>query len=210
MKRFNREIIYEKKMKHSGDVVRGLNEHVDLHSFGAGFTIIEMAISIFILSVAIIVVFGAFSLMIILSSDAEDRLLASYLAQEGIEIIRNIRDNNWLASADNPEFAAWDEGLEVCESATGCEVDYKTTGFEANPVYPWQDRFLKINKASHFYEYESGSETKFKRKITIDRTLAPHILKVKAEVFWKKKPSIINFGNGYGVIEIEDILYDWY
>jgi len=175
-----------------------------------GFTIIEMVISIFILSVAVIVIFGSFSLMVILSSDAEDRLTATYLAQEGIEIIRNIRDTNWLASVSNPGSVAWDDGLSYCVSSIGCEVDYKTTGFESNPVYPWQERFLKINPDNHFFEYESGEETKFKRKITIDATLSPHILKTKVEVFWNKRPSILDPAGSVGAIEVEDILYDWY
>src|SRR3989344_3018190 len=115
-----------------------------------GFTIIEMIISVFMLSGAVLVIFGSFSLMIILSRDSEDRLVANYLVQEGIEIIRNIRDTNWLASAVNPGFFVWDNGLAACKSA-GCEVDYKTTGSGASPVYPWQDRFLKINPESHFY-----------------------------------------------------------
>ncbi len=175
-----------------------------------GFTIIEMVISIFILSVAVIVIFGSFSLMVILSSDAEDRLTATYLAQEGVEIIRNLRDANWLSSSSNPGYIAWDYGLSYCASSIGCEVDYKTTGFDSSPVYPWQERFLRINNDSNFFEYESGTETKFKRKITIDNTLAPHILKIKVEVFWNKRPSILDHTGSVGIIEVEDILYDWY
>jgi prepilin-type N-terminal cleavage/methylation domain-containing protein len=51
-----------------------------------GFTLIELIISVFILSVAVVGIFNAFSIMIILTSDAADRLTATYLAQEGEEI----------------------------------------------------------------------------------------------------------------------------
>jgi len=175
-----------------------------------GFTIIEMVISIFILSIAIITIFGSFSLMVQLSSEAGDRLTATYLAQEGVEIIRNIRETNWLASATGSGVVAWDDGLSACSSALGCEVDYKTTGFGENPVYPWQDRFLKTDVDNHFYGYDSGTDTKFKRKITIDKTLAPYILKVKVKVSWKKKPSVIDPNGAEGTTEAEDILYDWH
>lgn len=174
-----------------------------------GFTIIEMVISIFILSIGIIAIFASFSVMLILSSESEDRLIATYLAQEGLEIIRNIRDNNWLLSESNPS-ATWNDGLSACESAAGCEVDRKTTGSGESPVYPWQDRFLKRNADDLFFEYDSGVETKFKRKIEIDTTLAPYILKVKAQVFWKKRPSLIDLAGGLGTVEVEDILYNWY
>ena len=189
---------------------KGLPSTTFVRKSGAGFTIIEMVISIFILSVAVIALFGTFSIMVILSSEAEDRLIATYLAQEGIEIIRNIRDNNWLASAADSEGVAWDQGLGACYSAAGCEVDYRATGFGVNPAYPWQDRFLKTSSDKYFYGYDSGTETKFKRKITIDETIAPHILKIKADVFWKRRPSIINPAGGDGTIEAEDILYNWY
>ena len=61
-----------------------------------GFTIIELIISIFILSVALVGIFSAFSIVTILTSDSADRLTGTYLAQEGMEIVRNIRDTNWI------------------------------------------------------------------------------------------------------------------
>ena len=173
---------------------------------GAGFTIIELIISIFILSVAIIGVYAAFSVMVILSSEAEDRLVAAYLAQEGVEIIRNIRDSNWIKGR------GWDEYIGGCGSGTtGCEVDYKTTGSLENPVYVWvgQGRFLKIDPENSFYNYDVGAETKFTRKITIE-PLDVFIVRVKAEVFWNKKPSIISPDGAEDSIAVEETLYDWY
>lgn len=175
-----------------------------------GFTLIELMISIFILSVGIIAVYGAFSIMAILSSEASDRLTAAYLAQEGVEIIRNIRDTNWL----NPqEFGVieWDRGLDACENELGCEVDYTTTGFGSTPVYPWQETPLVINSETGFYGYDSsGTATKFTRKITIDTSLAPDALRVKAEVFWDRKPSILSPIGGIDSVAAESVLYDWY
>ena len=86
-----------------------------------GFTLIELIIAIFILSVAIIGVFSAFSLVAELTSAASSRLKASFLAQEGLEIIRNMRDSNWLQGN------GWTDGIliEPC-GTTGCEADYRT------------------------------------------------------------------------------------
>lgn len=175
-----------------------------------GFTIIEMAISIFLLAVAVIGIFTSFSFVGMLSAEAEDRLAATYLAQEGIEIIRNIRDTNWLQNVLKPGEVAWDDGLYACQQEMGCEVDYKTTGEDANLAYPWQDRYLKRGENDPFFNYGSGSVTKFKRKITIDASLAPYILKVKAEVFWNKKPTIINPNGAIDSFVAEETLYDWY
>lgn len=173
-----------------------------------GFTIIELVISVSILSVAVIGIYASFSMMSVLSTEMSDRLTASYLAQEGLEIVRNIRDTNWMS--EDLGTRNWDEGLLVCENEFGCEVEYKTNGSAENPAYPWQERFLTISPEAGFYGYSSGTETKFKRKITINATLAPHILRVKAEVFWASKPTIINPLGVQESVVVEDILYNWY
>ena len=64
------------------------------------FTLIEVTVAIFLLTVGTV---GAFSLIqrtIVLSTIGAAQLQATYLAQEGIEIVRNIRDSNWLAGVD--------------------------------------------------------------------------------------------------------------
>jgi len=145
--------------------------------------------------------------MVILTSDASDRLTAAYLAQEGMEIVRNIRDTNWLNMSDDPE-ATWYDGLSECES--GCQADYETTGAATSPLVPYVDiDHLKIDDTGDFYNRTSGTDTKFKRKITI--TFATeYIMKVSVQVFWDQKPTILNPDGLPGVIETEENLYDWY
>ncbi|MGB9743398.1 MAG: type IV pilus modification PilV family protein [Minisyncoccales bacterium] len=61
-----------------------------------GFSLIELVLAIFILTMA---VFSSFALIQRITSFAfasQNKLTAYYLAQEGIENARNIRDNNWL------------------------------------------------------------------------------------------------------------------
>ena len=186
-----------------------------------GFTIIELAISIFILSVAIVGIFSAFSVTTILTSDSADRLTGTYLAQEGMEIIRNIRDTNWL----NANSSTWLDGLDLsaCSSGQGCEVDYT----ESAP-HPWsygtQD-YLKINSAGFYvYDSEIPSHTKFKRMISILPTVdannqqADHIVLVTVAVSWDEKATILNPSGfsadicheGRNCIIVEETLYDWY
>ena len=176
-----------------------------------GFTIIELIISIFILSVAVVGIFGAFSIVTILTADSVDRLTASYLAQEGVELIRNVRDTNWLSMDDCKDCAEWDDML----SPAATERDYiRWFGL-------WQSRYLNID-ASGFYSYNSGTATKFKRKITlsspkdVDNNIG-HIIKVKVEVSWDKKATILSPSmladtcvDGKNCIVVEDTLYDWY
>jgi len=176
----------------------------------SGFTIIEVAVSVFVLAVAVIGVYSAFSIVVILTLDNSDRFTAAYLAQEGIEIIRNIRDANWVAGND------WRYGLPDFEN--GCEADYISGG-----VTPWPSggNYLRVNDENGFYSYNPlGTETKFKRKIkisTISDPSAPDgIMKVSVEVSWDKKATIFNSTEDAGAclesncIILEEYMYNWY
>jgi type II secretory pathway pseudopilin PulG len=175
-----------------------------------GFTIIELIIAIFILSIAIIGVFSTFSVMVILTSSTADRLTAAYLAQEGAEIIKNIRDNNWLSS----EAALWDEGLLYCEQSEGCKVDYKSGPNIAGPWTGGEADYLKTG-SNGFYSYENDTKTKFRRKVTIvclpsNDCTTDYIMKVSVQVFWDEKPNILNPAGSQGSIQTENTLYNWY
>lgn len=194
-----------------------------------GFTIIELIISIFILSIAVVGVFGAFSMIVILTSDATNRLTATYLAQEGMEIIRNIRDSNWLNMDANPGMASWDDYISSCEGS-GCEVDFTTTGSVSNPIRPYTLSGNYLNKnVNGFYSYGSGTATKFKRKITVSPIQdvdgkSDHILMVITRVAWDQKATVLGpsrlaetsinadcaGSNSSNCITIEETLYNWY
>ena len=178
-----------------------------LHSEnGVGFTMIEIVIALFVLTVGVIGVYNAFSIMTVATTQMSDRFTAAYLTQEGIEIARNIRDNNWLAENEN-----WADGLESC--GTGCEADYRT-GISSGAgltSYSSGGHYLYID-SNKFYSYnQNGTETRFKRKITIN-LVDDHTLRVTVTVFWDEKPTIANidFPAQPGSITAEDYLYNWY
>ena len=196
-----------------------------------GFTIIELVISIFVLSIAIIGIFSAFSVVTILTSNSVDGFTGTYLAQEGMEIVRNIRDTNWLnmdtycASYDCSAYNdfSWVDGLNLAAcSATGCEADY-TTGTSVSGAWtmsPWASRPL-LKNTNGFYNYTSGANTKFKRKIIITKVTDvdnkdDHIIKVIVKVSWDEKATILNFGvfadtcGSSNCITAEETLYNWY
>lgn len=205
----------------------------------AGFTIIELIISIFILSVVTVGIFSTFSIMTILTSDTADRLTATYLAQEGMEIVRNIRDTNWLNMvAGSPAGATWVDGLTVagannpinCDNSSnhGCQVDYTTTGAGSGSklVKPFgSGSYLNID-LNGFYGYVTGGHpttTKFKRKIIIVPvtdvdTKSDHIIKITVQVSWDAGANIFYPSRWAGecpagasnCIEAKGTLYDWY
>lgn len=76
-----------------------------------GFTIIEVLVSIFILTTVIAVPLSLTSRILIENNLTEDVVIARFLSQEAIELVRQKRDNNFL----NGNFG-WLQGLEACRS----------------------------------------------------------------------------------------------
>jgi len=179
-----------------------------------GFTLIEIVISIFLLSFALVAIFSAFSMIVISTSDIVSQLTGTYLAQEGIEIVRNIRDTNWIkmddtcAGSDTCIYTWIDNLSPVC--TRGCEADFTTNTINAGAnsvMTQWSGtgRYLQIDSSgagNGFYTYlstASSTVTKFKRKIIItpvtdvDGVSDPqHIIKVVVQVSWDKKATIID------------------
>ena len=196
-----------------------------------GFTIIELIISIFILAIAVVGIFSAFSVVTILTAGSADKLTGTYLAQEGMEIVRNIRDTNWL-NMDNAGCApgttctaySWEDGLVNTVSnnprdclAQSCQADYTATFMSLGADY------LKMD-ANGFYVYDQANSavTKFKRAITIKPITgadgnSDYIMKVTVQVSWDERSTVFRPGHpasecieGSNCITTEETLYNWY
>ncbi len=85
-----------------------------------GFTLIEVIITLAVFTIGIV---ASFSLAIANLNSARnnfDRVLATNLAREGIELVRNTRDSNWLRADSNvicgvspaDYICNWDENLK--------------------------------------------------------------------------------------------------
>lgn len=91
-----------------------------------GFTIIETSLAAFILVVGVLGAFAVIQMILSFTSGISSRLQAVYLAQEGIENIRNIRDSNWLGQRYNP-LLAWDQGISTGDWKTIDKFQRKIT-----------------------------------------------------------------------------------
>jgi len=152
-----------------------------------GFTIIEVIIAVFILSLAGIGTFILIQQTLIGASQSRLQLTAYYLGQEGMEIVRNIRDRNWLQGQ------GWATGLAV--GGGWQEADYQSIVLTSS-----QDRFFKVD-SDGFYNYSTGSDALFKREIRVIQL--DDCLQVEVVVEWTVR------GETY-TVEVEDLLYDWY
>lgn len=178
-------------------------EKNECSSNSKSFTLLEVILAITVLTLAVGGSFVLISQTITSVSVVQSKLTASYLAQEGIEIIKNIRDTNWL------KIQPWDQGLDGGDCwegdyQTGAPPDY--TLLTSCP-FPYQYdnlRFLGIDENGFYsYSYLPENKTIFKRKITISKELEePDRLKVSVEVLWKERGKIYS-------ITAQEYLYNW-
>ncbi len=163
---------------------------------GGGFTLIEVIIAIFLIIVGmvgvLITIQNIFPSIRIVSS----QLTATYLTQEGIEIVRNIRDTNWLNGQDwNTNINTCCGGAWVCDC---CQADYDDLSL--TPC-PGGGDYLRIDGG--FYNLVSGTLTPFKREIKIASTTADGgRTEVEVSVSWRVG------GKNYQASTTE-YLYNW-
>ena len=156
-----------------------------------GFTLLETIIAIGIMTMALVGILGILSTSISVGKDIRLRHIAVNLAQEGVEVVHNIRNTNWVEQQETPT-TAWDDGLT---DGTSC-VQYDSTALISSCANP-----LLFDSALGVYTYTSGTASFFSRTITISHdTDADTIgfVRVLSTVTWEGKTIIA-----------EDHLYDW-
>jgi len=152
----------------------------------SGFTMIELMVTIFVVMVGLIGVFIIAQHPFSYIQPIFSQLTAAYLAQEGVEIVRNLRDENWLdLSEPSPN---WYEGLGS-EAGISYEVSYDGDLIDCGNC-EFDD--LQPFRVDEFYSYSSGVETKFKRKVTITQIDDPSggdidYLEVEVLIEWEEK-----------------------
>ncbi len=158
------------------------------------FTLVEALVALTILTVGLVPAFQQASLAVSFSGSIRNLLTASSLAQEGVEVVRAIRDNNWFAG--QPFDTGLTGGAASCDSS-GCRIQYDSTSplpLDVNPP-------LKVDQLSGTYQYDSGTASGFQRKI-MTKKISPHELEVISEVDWTEKSGPKN-------VSVEYHLYDW-
>ena len=163
-----------------------------------GFTLLEVIIAISILSMGIAGSVALINRTISLGFAVNKQLIAAYLAQEGMEIIHNIRNTNWIEDgvpALSP--VAWDDGItdgDSCVNYNSASLITPCIGAARN-LYIFNDG-IKLN----YVHTITPIITVFSRYINITHLLdgaEPYIL-VKSIVEWNT-----------GSIQAEERLYDW-
>lgn len=152
----------------------------------SGFTLLETIVA---LTVIVAAMAGPITLAtrgIFNAKFAKNKMVAANLAQEGLEIVRKFRDDNILARR------AWDFGI----GAGDWQADVI-----GNTLAPFTGALLLRDALSGLYSYMGGSDSLFRRRITITKPAADQML-IAVQVTWTE-------GGISRTIALQEVLYNW-
>ena len=173
-----------------------------------GLTLIESLVAVFIFSLSLVALMVISSRGIQSIAVASTRATAQFLAQEGIEIIEAIRDDNFL----NVNSSSWLANLDPCMTGNGCYIsafEFAPTPSSSAVVNPVEcssscPPLLRTTGANESeYYYGSGDLTSFVRTIQIKGDPSNDVARIISNVRWSRS------GVDYDV-EVVKYMMNWF
>ncbi len=160
-----------------------------------GFMMVEAVFSIFITGIALVAFLNVLGIMYKAEFNKRDYVIATNLAQEEIELVRNVRDNNWKISGKAFDCPGNPSGCYSFPSNGNLCIDYSME--HSFPCGTDDSRQLYINN-DEFYQYGSlnAHATKFYRYFILSGSGDSRTITV--DVIWDNNK-----------IEVQDVLYAW-
>lgn len=159
-----------------------------------GFTLVETLVAIFVLTLSITGPLFIAQQSFTSAATARDRTTASFLAQEGIEYVRSVRDHNYLSNETN-----WLQDLGACVGGN-CTVDTSVATYPT--IASCSGTCPVLNQTSTgLFGYQSGTPTHFVRTISITQIQAHEVL-IDVEVRWTFKGTTRS-------VTVEERLFNW-
>jgi len=169
----------------------------------SGFTLIEMMVAIVIFTfslLGIVVIMGG---SISDTTLAKNRIIASYLAQEGVEVMRNFRDTSTLYGGSTG-WADFSLALETkcINGVEGCyfnpelpsdDPNYLTSCLNSCPELTYSDL--------EGYNYSSSQGSGFSRIIEV-KMFSSEEIGIISNVSWTKNGNLHE-------IEFSDVFFNW-
>jgi len=162
--------------------------------YGKGFALIETIVAIAVLVGGIAGPMTIAARSIAAAQHAKNHIIASFLAEEGIEYIRNTRDTNSIIGA------LWLDGLSECMSGV-CKVDSPLG--EISSCFGGVCQKMRFDKTSGRYGYDSGwTESGFTRSISITDISANKEAKISVTISWPQNKITRN-------LTVEERIFNW-
>lgn len=163
-----------------------------------GFSLGEVLLAGFVLTVGLLAISALMTKSLKGSFETRDTIVAVLLAQEGVELVRNVRDNDFVASSGNADgfpASSFDINKKYCRmSYNDSNVD--CLGAANEPNSNKSRYYLEYTPGNKMYKH-TGNQGRFSRYIYIDYDDSAKEATVKSFVYWSggNAPSGIESGN---------------
>lgn len=164
-----------------------------IHEAGQGLLEAVIALGIIITGVvaALTLAIGSLSG----AGESESRIIAANLAREGIEMVRNVRDSNWVAER------SWDVSIEAVGEANAYAPRWNadTRQMELVPLSSTttQGRLYAMSETGMYSPSDTGQSTRFFRSIILTNlcadggascTQSDRVgIRVQSDVAWERR-----------------------
>lgn len=151
------------------------------------FTLVETLIAVAVVTLAIVGPFHIAQGVLQSSYKARDELIASALAQEGVEFVRNMRDSNFVYNLHNGGSRSWLSGFDGTNGpdcyTNACVVDSAQQTVISCGNSTCASRPLYLSGSNLYNQSLSGTVTRFTRSVRLTQISASET-KVTVMVSW--------------------------
>ncbi len=192
--------------------------------FNDGFTLVETLVAVSIFTLSLLIVMVVLGQGLSNTTNSQEKTIATYLAQEGIEYMRNMRDTFLLYSTDaTTGWTSFRGRLDACDSTSDSskicifdpEKDSSGLAYDLfAPSSAPQEMgkiylavcgstcpTIKYDSATGAYGYTTGADSGYLRTITV-KTINATEIKVISTVSWRQ-------GSGTYTANFSENLYNW-
>ncbi|MBI2627474.1 type II secretion system protein [Candidatus Nomurabacteria bacterium] len=170
------------------------------------FTLVETLVAISIFTVSLLGIMSVLASGIANTNYAKQKMVATYLAQEGIEYIRNMRDTKVLyGSGDsNAKWNQFKSDLSPCNNDSDHACGFNTVfPYDVSTCPSLNDCKLYVNNGG-YNTNSSGTDSGFVRKIWMDTAgLGSDEVKIFSKVEWTT-------GSGVKSVTFSENLFNWW
>ncbi len=185
------------------------NFFIQKNNFKKGFTLVETLVALSIFTTAVLAMLIILSQGISQTSYAKNKLVATYLAQEGVEYFRNLRDNYMLYGANG--FIDFNKALndKKCLNTEGCGFIDLSTPFQLDTDVFYCGDVTSTDCQLGLYEgkyspiiLNPNPDSGFKRVVTFTSD-DPNVVHVVSTVYWVQN-------SGEHSVSFSEDLLGWY
>lgn len=150
-----------------------------------GFSLLGVIVAVFVTSVGLVAILQLSNAALKGALPSKMRIIAAGLAQEGIEIVRDLRKRN----------SEWDDWYSSI-----IDGDYLIQ-YDSNSLVSFSETPLLLDENTGLYQYDLGEASSFYRKVNLTKISADEV-SIVAEVKWFSQEN-------WHYLTVEDRLWNW-